>query len=187
MLTTSGSAGHVQVALDSAGRADLGIITETLKPESGTGSSLYGETTYYPFYLPLDANMTCTSLRVSGSGFDTQVFPIQGEVFVVPSMTTIVGKVVNFTIAAKPGQFSSSASVSVVAPVGQERTLGPKTIRQLVDVDLAPNDIAGAAGYHLWQASINLALPATGAVSVNIVLESAVHDVLYLTAGVAGW
>lgn len=185
-MTKGDPAGHVQVNVGQANDAGSNFV-DTLDSEAEAGSSIYGTTTYYPFQLFLDPDITYTTLSISGSGFDTQVFPIQSTLFVVPGMTVITGSLLNITVASKLGHFSSSDGVGVVAPVGQEGTLGPKIMRQVVEVDLVTDNTGGPNGYQLWQGWIDLGVPVTGAVSVNVASEEHVQDVLYLSVGVAGW
>lgn len=61
-------------------------------------------------------------------------------------MTTMTGSLVTVPIAAKPGHVASDGVV-VVAPKGQEWTLGPKIIRHDINVDPAEDTIGRADGY----------------------------------------
>lgn len=135
----------------------------------------------------MDPNITYTSFRVFGSGFETQTYPIQSNLFVVPSMTASTRTLVNITIVAKPKQLPSSNSVTVVAPIGQEGTLGPKIVQKSVDISLTNFDKFAQVGYQVWQGSVDLGSPVTGAMNVKVESEGGVRDVLYLDGGVAGW
>ncbi|KAK7699457.1 hypothetical protein SLS64_011595 [Diaporthe eres] len=161
----------------------------TLEPEHEGGSSVYGNTSYYSFSLPVHQDTSYTSLEISRDGAAPTSFPLQNSMFVVPSMTAVQGSEVVFTVAARTtGQPPSHVDVIISAPVRQQGTLAPKVTSH--DTDAKPGAVV--PGYQLWEGSIDLggALVVTGAVSVSAAAEvggGMVHDVLYLSAGVAGW
>lgn len=161
---------------------------------------MYGLTRYYSFSLPAHQDVTYAALNISRRGSPAASFPLQNDIFVVPSMTATEGStVVNFAVAVRTttiaaGQPSSTApalDITVSAPARQQGTLAPKIARNKAD---AQPGTAVVPGYQLWQGSVNLAAPVTGAVSVSVSAAAdelqgggVVRDVLYVSAGVAGW
>ncbi|KAK2596582.1 hypothetical protein N8I77_013463 [Diaporthe amygdali] len=183
VLTSAGDiAPPIQVSL-VANDSDYGLIT--LESEPGTGSSVYGNTTYYSLSIPVDQDKAYTALKVGGIGAPPTTFPVQNDVFMVPSQTTIEGMKVNITVAARPGQLSSAAEVAISAPVRQQGTLAPKITKHSLRLQGAGIQ---EPGYQLWTGSIDLGVAVTGAVGMSVDDGGgAVRDVLYLSAGVAGW
>lgn len=161
----------------------------TLKPEDEEGSSVYGRTRYYSFSVPVHQDPSYTALEISRDGAAPTSFPLQNSIFVVPSMTTVQGSEVGFTVAARvTGQPAPRVDVIISAPVRQQGTLAPKMTSH--NADARPG--AAVPGYQLWEGSVDLGdALVTGAVSVSAELEleggGVVRDVLYLGAGVAGW
>lgn len=159
-----------------------------LEPEQEEGSSVYGQTKYYSFSVPVHQDTSYTALEVRRDGAAPTSFPLQNSIFVLPSRTAVEGSKVNFTVAARTtGQPSLPVDITISAPVRQQGTLAPKVTTH--HADARPG--AALAGYQLWEGSVDLGgAPVTGAVSVSAAAEvngGAVHDVLYLSAGVAGW
>lgn len=104
--------------------------------------------------------------------------------FVIPSLTQLNGSVLDVTIASKGP--TSSITVELTIPTGQQGTLGPKIVRQEVSVEKVPQGTTGSV-YETWQASVDLGLQATGAVAVKAFADGDLKDVLYLSSGAAGW
>lgn len=148
---------------------------------------MYGNTSYYSFSVPVHQDTSYTSLEISLDGAAPASFPLQNSVFVVPSMTAVQGSQVAFTVAIRTTD--SPVDINISAPARQQGTLAPKVTSH--DADAKPGAVV--PGYQLWQGSVDLggALVVTGAVSVSAAAEvgggGVVHDVLYLSAGVAGW
>lgn len=149
---------------------------------------MYGHTTYYSFSVPVGQDTSYTALEVSQSGASPTSFPLQNDVFVLPSRTTVEGSNVNFTVATRnTGQPPSPVDIIVSVPVRQQGTLSPKVTSH--NAEAKPGSVA--LGYQLWEGSVDLGAGlVTGAVSVSAAAEvqgGVVQDVLYLGAGVAGW
>lgn len=163
----------------------------TLDLEREEGSSVYGNTSYYSFSSPVGQDKAYTALEIRQEGSSTPTsFPLQSDIFVVPSKTSVEGSKVTFTVATRTaGEPSSSPpEVTISAPVRQQGTLAPKVIRYKTDVQ--PTTTITSPGYQFWEGSVDLDAVATGAVAVAAASMSEageVHDVLYLSAGVAGW
>lgn len=153
---------------------------------------MYGSTSYYSFSAPAGQDTSYSALEVE-QGAGTRVsFPLQNTIFAVPSMTAAEGSTVRFAVAERTTAASGSSQpvdVLVSAPVRQQGTLAPRVTRHRVEV------VAGAVhvpGYRLWEGSVDLGAPTTGAVAVSAAAGGpdgggAVRDVLYVGAGVAGW
>lgn len=125
-----------------------------------------------------------TSFIVSGPGLKTEAFPIQGNVFVVPSMTEISGTVANVTVAVRSTANFEAYNIQVAAPIGQLGTLGPKIIKVSLDATKAP-DLKDR--FELWQGSVDLGNAVTGLVSIKVMNGENVVDTLMFNSGVAGW
>lgn len=160
---------------------------------------MYGYTKYYSFSIPVNHDTAYTALEIRRGEASTASFPLQSSIFVVPSMTAVRGSKVDFTVAVRTAGESSSSpantttTIQVSAPVRQQGTLAPKIATH--DADPKPGSAVHAApGYQLWEGSVDLgAAVVTGAVAVSAAAAAAdpeggvVRDVLYLSAGVAGW
>lgn len=150
---------------------------------------MYGHTTYYSFSVPVSQDTSYTTLEVSQSGASPTSFPLQNEILVLPSRTTVEGSNVSFTVATRnTGQPPPSpVDIIVSVPVRQQGTLAPKVTTH--NADAKPGAVV--SGYQLWEGSADLGDGlVTGAVSVSAAAEvegGVVQDVLYLSAGVAGW
>ncbi|KAG6355115.1 hypothetical protein INS49_004196 [Diaporthe citri] len=157
-----------------------------LKPENEEGSSVYGQTRYYSFSVPVHQDTSYTTLEISRDGAAPAPFPLQNDVFVVPSMTAVEGNKVGFAVAVRATDYSP-VDINVSAPARQQGTLAPKVTSH--DAGARPGAVV--PGYRLWEGSVDLGdASVTGAVSVSVAAEvegGVVRDVLYLSAGVAGW
>ncbi|KAI3399127.1 hypothetical protein diail_7706 [Diaporthe ilicicola] len=171
-----------------ANDTDCGV--STLEPEPETGRSVYGNTTYYPFSFPVvrGGGETCAALKIGrAGGAPPEYFPLQSDIFVVPSRTAVEGERVHVTVAARLGQVSSPVEVVISAPLRQQGTLAPRITRHSMRLADAGTAEAGP-GYQLWEGSMELGAPAAGAVGVSAGGGGGVaRDVLYLGAGAAGW
>lgn len=159
-----------------------------LEHEQEEGSSVYGQTKYYSFSIPVQQDTSYTKLEIRRDDAAPTSFPLQSNIFVLPSRTAVEGSMVNFTVAARTtGQPSSAVNIIISAPVRQQGTLAPKITTH--HADARPGAVV--PGYQLWEGSVDLGdAPITGAVSVSVAAEVdsvVVQDVLYLSAGIAGW
>ena len=172
-----------------------GSSNQQLTSEAETGTSVfganikstaseYGTTTYFPFIITGRQTAGAKSFIISWPGRKTSTFPIQDDVFVVPSATEISGTVINATVAARSGINGEAYSIQIAAPTAQMGTLGPKVIRATLNMRRLPgmND-----GYALWQGSVDLGKVPTGLVSVSITREGATIDMFMVNPGAAGW
>ncbi|KAI2471093.1 heme peroxidase [Annulohypoxylon bovei var. microspora] len=168
--------------------------TETLIPEGILGISAFklsnsqtnATTQYSPFSIS-SANLSeASSFAVAATGIKTQVFQIQDEAFIVPSLTRVADGIVSITVAARSNQTDfdpSKMSVKVATPIAQPLTLAPKVVRTDVQLEggASPLDDIG-----YWSGSVAIGNP-TGAVSVSLLSGENIIDMLLLDAGVAGW
>lgn len=161
-----------------------------LEPEHEGGSSVHGYTKYYSFSVPVHHAVTYTALEVESGAASPTSFPLQNDIFVVPSETAADGPKVDFTVAVRTAASRPPrVDITISAPVRQQGTLAPKVARREV-ADAKPGGALSVPGYQLWEGSVDLGAPPTGAVAVvaSAGLEGGVvRDVLYLSAGVAGW
>lgn len=151
---------------------------------------MYGLTSYYSFTAAVRQDVTYTALEASQGGAPPRAsFPLQSSIFVVPSKTSLEGSRTNFALAARSA--SSRVEVNVSAPVRQQGTLAPRITTQTADVRPVTNSVLIAPGYQLWEGSVDLGAVATGAVAVAVTAVGedgeVIRDVLYLSAGAAGW
>ncbi|KAH8675275.1 heme peroxidase [Xylariales sp. PMI_506] len=170
-----------------------------LHPESSTGSTVfessgindtatYGVTYYYSFSVA-GANLTdASSFAVTAGRQAEGEFPISWGSFVVPSLTTTDGQVVNFTVAVPETEqdpISSGLEVTVTSPVLQPLTLAPKIVKGTGT--FAAEATGTKDGLTLWSGSYDVGQAVTGAITVTLSREGQVLDTLLLGAGVAGW
>ncbi|KAK4569806.1 hypothetical protein LTR86_002775 [Recurvomyces mirabilis] len=149
-----------------------------LTAEDSTGSSVFGTTAYFPFSVFGDLIRNAPLFSVSGTSF-----VLQGQTFVVPSMTTVTGATVNTTIASS-GHACRSLSIRIHSPTRQSGTLAPKIAENHGDLTtVAPR----VDGYGLCRAVLQLADVPTGSIAVNALVSGAVVDTLFVNGGAAGW
>ncbi|KAI2616801.1 heme peroxidase [Hypoxylon sp. NC1633] len=167
---------------------------ETLVSEEDTGSSAFklkdsqtGATTqYFRFSIPSTSISGASSFTVTARGFEAQVFQIQSQGFVLPSLTKVVNNTITVTVAARtddPDFDPSLLSVRVATPITQPLTLAPKVVRTAVHLAEVAGPLKGI-GY--WTGSAAIETP-TGAVSVTMLHGVDVVDNLLVNAAVAGW
>lgn len=152
---------------------------------------MYGYTRYYSFSLPVHQDKEYTALEVERGAASRESFQLQNDVFVVVSRTVVEGSNVSFAVAARTaaggGSSSGAVDVGISAPARQQGTLAPKVA--VHEADAKPG--AAVPGYQLWEGSVDLGAPVTGAVAVSAAAGveggGVVRDVLYVSAGVAGW
>ncbi|TVY30360.1 WSC domain-containing protein [Lachnellula hyalina] len=153
-----------------------------LTPESETGSSIFGSTTFFPFSTQISNPEAFTSFNVSAPGISSQSFPVQSGAFVVPSLTTVTTihnttATVAFSVATRQGYVgrmmkrdnSTAPSVSIQAPVAQVGTLGPRI--ETFD-DVAVTSVAQKAGYYVWEGSVTVEDWTLGPLSISVLNEN---------------
>jgi len=153
-----------------------------LTPESETGSSIFGSTTFFPFSTQISNPEAFTSFNVSAPGISSQSFPVQSGAFVVPSLTTLTTinnttATVAFSVATRQGYVgrmmkrdnSTAPSVSIQAPVAQVGTLGPRI--ETFD-DVAVTSAAQKAGYYVWEGSVTVEDWTLGPLSISVLNEN---------------
>jgi hypothetical protein len=147
-----------------------------LTAESAQGTSVFGITTFYPFTTKISDPDSFTHFTILSQGTHL-TFPVQTSAFVVPSLTTVSSTTttaLNFTIATKSsggwrlGRRSTTPTVKVQVPVGQQGTLGP-AIKMFDSV--AVTTAGNKAGYELWAGAVDVGALRTGALSVTILDE----------------
>lgn len=144
---------------------------------------------YYSFTQVLDQNTTYASIDVgiatgSACTHDDSRFQVQNNVFVIPSRTWVNGSSISVAVARK-GTSEEAPRVHITVPTGQQGTLGPTILRQALDTSLLTQ---AALGYQIWHGELDFGVQPTGAVAVYAQIDNeGLEDVLYLSAGVAGW
>jgi hypothetical protein len=188
-LTSAGETAPSYLTL-KAGSSNQQLISEA---ETGTSvfganikstASVYGKTTYFPFIITGRQTAGAKSFTISWPGRKAATFPIQDDVFVVPSATEISGTVINATVAVRSGINGGTYSIQIAAPTAQMGTLGPKVIRATLNMVTLPGL---KEGYALWQGSVDLGKVPTGLVSISVMREGATIDTFMVNPGAAGW
>ena len=156
-----------------------------LNPESETGSSIFGSTTFSPFSTKISNPEAFTSFTISGQGVSSKTFPVQSDAFVVPSLTTVTAidnttATVSFSVATRQvsGAYvmrrdgGKAPNVKVQAPVAQDGTLGPAI--QTFD-NVAFTSAGQKAGYDVWEGSVTVDDWTLGPISVSVLDERGVE------------
>lgn len=151
---------------------------------------MYGSTSYYSLTATVRHDAAYTTLEVNPGGAPSRAsFPLQNNIFVVPSKTSAEGSRADFALAARSAY--SRLEVNISAPIRQQGTLAPLIKTHRADAQPATNPALIVPGYQLWEGSVDLGAPATGAVTVAVAATNedgeVALDALYLSAGVAGW
>lgn len=154
--------------------------SHVLSPESETGLSIFGSTTFFPFSTEISDPQSFTSFTVSSQDVLAETFSVQSGVFVIPSLTSVsengVTHRVNFTIATiqqsggsasrlTRGDSGSAPHVRIEAPVGQLGTLGP-AITTFNNV--AVSNAGQKADYDFWEGSVTVNGWTLGPISVSV-------------------
>jgi hypothetical protein len=158
-------------------------------PESDTGYSVFGITTFFPFSITISKPLAFNTFTISGYG-PPEDYRVQTSAFVVPSLssasstntTTIIKfTVATFLAASYPRNlFSRTAApkVRVQVPVSQMGTLSPK-ITTFDDVLVVKRGTK--TRYDLWVGSVDVGTPATGPLSIAVLDHSGKEiDTLFL-------
>jgi len=149
----------------------------TLTSEIATGTSVFGNTSYFPFSTAI-SDGEFHSFTVVGKGVAPIQFQVQTVAFVVPSLTTLktgTSTSVQFTVAVLSNRVPS---VTISAPIPQMGTLGPA----IATFDNVAVTKAGTkAGYNLWHGSVDIGALTTGAVTVEIVQAGKAIDTVLIS------
>lgn len=162
-----------------------------LLPENATGQSVFGRsgdryatTTYFPFTSTRASIRNASTFEITGDVAQKHSFAIHSDIFVVPSLTSLSGTMLNATIALSADRSCSELTVEVVAPLTQPGTLAPRTSKKGVVVD---KEVEGLDGFAFCRASAVLEGVPTGLVSVKVVVKGNAVDTLLVNGGNAGW
>lgn len=157
---------------------------EALKLDNATGTSVFGSTQFAPFAIDHSRIGSSSSFSIVGSGGPAVKFAIQGDHFIVPSLSAVDGTSAKVTVAVRNGARDAALSALITVPTAQPLTLGPKMVSTAIGLSRVPG---GPSGFALWQGNVDIEQP-TGAVSVRLVSNSKeTLDTLLFDAGVAGW
>jgi hypothetical protein len=165
--------------------------TSALDPEAATGSSVFGRSgsdfgilTYFPFSVAGAHMGNATSFSISTALAVVQSFAITSQTFVVPSLTTLLGKTLNATIAIAASRSCDDVRVQVAAPFPQIGTLAPKINEKEISVSQLADRMDG---YALCHGLVELEKVPTGSVTLKAVLGGDAVDTLLVNGGAAGW
>jgi hypothetical protein len=178
ILTTRDTAPPTSLTLRVSGH-DTELI-----PEPETGSSVFGRTSYFPFFLSGPIVRNATSFTISDSTISKHVFQYDSRVFVVPSLTSLEGNTVNATIAISRLDDCQKYKLSISTPLAQQGTLAPKIHEMVVELKGATG-----SGKDFWFcAAVGIldGVP-TGLVTVKVLNGEQVVDNLLINGGNAGW
>jgi hypothetical protein len=161
-----------------------------LTPEATTGNSVfgrlgsnYGTSTYFPFSISGAHSQHATSFLVTTSDVPRS-FDISSETFIVPSLTTMLGSIVNVTVAVLPIRTCEALSIQVAVPFPQQGTLAPRIDR----TSIASLQTAGIVDeYTLCSGSMTLEGSPTGLVTLEVTAEKQTLDTYLLNGGMSGW
>ncbi|KAH8812564.1 heme peroxidase [Xylogone sp. PMI_703] len=155
------------------------VKSVTLTPSTETGTSVFGNMSFYTFNIPIQEPKSFNSFTISGSGIESQKFTTQANTIIVPSMTyssqNASTKVVNVGAAALKSAKRNNVSpleVIVAAPVPQQGTLAPKIHKWTVSMEKS-----GSTGeYDLSKGTVDIGALTTGAVTVDILVAGQLQD-----------
>ncbi|KAI9640458.1 hypothetical protein NHQ30_011204 [Ciborinia camelliae] len=175
VLTASGSTPPTSISLTVSSEQNV-----SLSAKSGTGTSVFGTTSYFPFTLPVTSFSSLRSFTISVPSISSQSFMIAcPDAFVVPSLSALSSKttsIVNVTIASQEQSYGTP-KVVLKAPIPQQGTLGP-TIGSYEVSNL--NAVGMKADFKLWEGSLDLGVLATGSVAVEVLHGDDVADLIFL-------
>ncbi|KAG9237989.1 heme peroxidase [Amylocarpus encephaloides] len=148
---------------DSTATASRGFLT----PEPGTGSSVFGVTTYYPFKRVVTRPEAFTSFTVAYDRLYS--FATSYKQFIPPSLVTVTGTengavTVAFTVAVYRSNTAPSVTVSV--PVAQPNNQAPK-IATFSKVPMTRS--TSQSGYTLFTGTTTASVWTGGALTIAVV------------------
>ncbi|KAH6653037.1 heme peroxidase [Truncatella angustata] len=127
--------------------SDAGDLTATSATSSGTGTSLFGKTTYYNFNTSIESPGT-TSLA-----FGDVTYPINDNIFVLPVKSTTSGRNSGSIKAAVLTSLISSDGLKVVLYV--PGSVSGTRARRITTQTVAMTQYSTAGEYTLYQASVS--------------------------------
>jgi hypothetical protein len=139
--------------------SSAGNSTQTSDTESGTGTSLYGNTTYFPF----NSNIVpgTTSLAIEDVSYR-----MDDTIFVLPAQSTVTRATKVFQIkAAALTTFTGSMTAVLYVPITQALTITKKIVNTTV-----PMTAYGTAGDFTLYTSDNVAVSNAVSVVVKVLL-----------------
>jgi hypothetical protein len=160
-----------------------------LAAEAETGTSVfgrsggdYGTTTYFPFSFSGDTIGNATSFSAGG-----QSFPINGEIFIVPSLTSLSDRTLNATIATLASASCDNLALHIAAPFPQAGSLAPRISTKEIGPGTLVRKTGLVDGYTICETSLQLDGLSTGAIVIKASIGGKVIDSLLVDRGVAGW
>jgi len=175
LLSTSFNAESV-VSLSFYSRSgDLVPSYNTTATSSGTGTSIFGNTTYYQFATNIDPQVGVSSfvISVKDDGKTTRFtngghgYPIQDKVVWIPNSSSVSSDSIKVTAAVLTSSGYQDVSVAIHAAVSQQGTLSPK-INHLPLASLTGGSTTTAGLYTIYTATIPAELPLVRQSSIDI-------------------
>ncbi|RDW79676.1 hypothetical protein BP6252_04314 [Coleophoma cylindrospora] len=131
---------------------------------NGTGTSLYGNTAYWAFNSTIDSPGTTTL------DFETVSYPVNDEIFVLPTQSSVNTTDKSFVISAA-ALTSLALSDGMTAILYVPTTISGTVSKQVQNVTVAMTEYAMAGDYTLYSGSVTAATAAS--VVVKVVMGSA--------------
>ncbi|RDW92072.1 hypothetical protein BP5796_01466 [Coleophoma crateriformis] len=131
---------------------------------NGTGTSLYGNTTYWAFNSSINSPGTTTL------NFETVSYPVNDEIFVLPTQSSVNTTDKSFVISAA-ALTSLASSDGMAAILYVPTTISGTVSKQVQNVTMVMTKYATAGDYTLYSGSVTAATAAS--VVVKVVMGSA--------------
>jgi hypothetical protein len=177
--------------LPSSLSLQISNYSSELVSEPVTGSSVFGRSgnnygiaTYFPFSVSGPGIRTATFFNIQSSALSTQSFPISGDAFIVPSLTTLSSISVTVTVAVLPSHTCRDLSLRIAAPLAQHGTLAPSIKNAELTLIQRPDILDG---YILCSGHAVLGGVPTGLVTVEVAVQGRILDTYLVNGGAAGW
>lgn len=132
------------VSYSTSGTSGISSI-HTSGSVSGTGTSLYGSTTYWPFTTTISSPGT-TSLN-----FQTVTYPVNDNIFVLPSQSSVSGSTITVKGAALTS-LGGAMTGTVYVQQSMEGTVSPKIVPTTVQM----SSFGTAGKYTIYEGNLNL-------------------------------
>jgi hypothetical protein len=183
VLTAAGALSPESLAL-SLPNNDIALAAEAETGTSvfGRSGGDYGTTTYFPFSLSGDTVRNLTSFSAGG-----QSFPIDSETFIVPSLTSLLDRTLNATIATLASASCDNLALHIAAPFPRAGSLAPRISTKEIGPGALVQKTGLVDGYTICETSLQLDGLSTGAIVIKASIGGKVIDSLLVDRGVAGW
>jgi hypothetical protein len=128
------------ISYTTSGSSGLSAIQQS-STASGTGTSLYGNTTYYPFSTTIPSG-------TDSLNFETVTYPINDNIFVLPAQSSVSGSTITVKGAALTS-LGTSMTGTLYVQQSMEGTVSPKIVPTTIQMSSS-----GTAGdYTVYEGS----------------------------------